>query len=206
MVISNKATTINFDKYKIYSENGTYKNIYYGGYKGYIVSDGNWVGEIQLPNGSSTGIGYVSIRNVSTEEIIEGILDNNSGTKRGEDLTTVVDIKGTWTSGTMKLVIDDQFLTYSDNNQQKLKIPFMFFNSFSGYGGTGYEIKGLLYDGVSINTTTVTTVGKNINFQYVENYHHLDITIGSDGVPTTVEWAMKDKPTTEVPSTEFTKS
>lgn len=204
LVISNAATTQNFDKSKIYSENGTYKNIYYGGYKGYIVSDGDWVGEIQLPNGSSTGIGYVSIKNSSTGEIIEGILDS-AGTKRGEDLAAVSDIKGTYTSSTMKLVIDDQyqFLTYYDNDQQKLKIPFMFFTIYSGYQGTGYEIKGLLYDGVNINATEVTTKG-NINFQYVENHHHLDITIGSDGVPTKVEWVDKT-PTTVVPATEFTK-
>lgn len=207
LVISNKpGSTQNFDKSKIYSENGTYKNIYYGGYKGYIVSDGNWVGEIQLPNGSSTGIGYVSIKNSSTGEIIEGILDS-AGTKRGEDLATVSDINGTWTSGTMTLVIDDQyqFLTYSDNNQQKLKIPFMFFNSSSTYGFLGYQIQGLLYDGVSINmdSSAVTTKG-NMKFQYTENNHHLTIERGSDGVPTKVEWVDKT-PTTVVPATEFTK-
>ncbi|MDO6993605.1 hypothetical protein Q5M87_06225 [Brachyspira innocens] len=104
----------------------------------------------------------------------------------------------------MTLVINDQFLTYSVNNQQKLKIPFMFFNSYSGYGGDGYEIKGLLYDGIDINITSVTTAGQNMKFQYTENNHHLTIERGSDGVPTKVEWVDKT-PTTVVPATEFTK-
>lgn len=202
LVISNKTTTKNFDKSKIYSEEGNYANIYYGGYKGYIVSDGNWVGEIQLPAQSSTGIGYVSIKNNSTQEIIEGILDS-SGTARGENLATVKDIKGTWVSSTRKLEISKEFLIYYENDVQKLKIPFMFFNTFSGYEGTGYSIQGLLYDGVNINTTAVTTQG-NIKFQYIENNHHLTIEIGSDGVPTKAEWIEKQS-ITVVPATEFTK-
>ena len=171
LVISNDASgnKQNFDKSKIYSKEKEFDNIYYGGYNGYIVSDGDWVGEIQLPNGSSTGIGYVSIKNSSTGDIIEGILDNNSGIKRGEDTALVKDIRGTWTSDTKQLVIDAQFITYSDNGQQVFKIPFMFFTSNSTYGFTGYEIIGLLYDGVTINTDVVTK--GNILFQYTENNH-----------------------------------
>ncbi|MEI0490190.1 hypothetical protein [Brachyspira pulli] len=204
LIISNKGTAQNFDKSKIYSKKDEYDNIYYGGYTGYIVSDGDWLGEINLPNGSSTGIGYVSIKNSSTGDIIEGILDNNSGIKRGEDTALVKDIKGTWTSGTKKLVIDAQFITYSDNGQQVFKIPFMFFNSNSTYGFTGYEIKGLLYDGVTINLdkSVVTTEG-NINFKYIENNHHLTIERGTDGVPTKAEYINKSD--TVVPATEFTK-
>ncbi|MBW5397356.1 hypothetical protein [Brachyspira pilosicoli] len=204
LVISNKSgSKQNFDKSKIYSEEGNYKNIYYGGYKGYIVSDGNWIGEIQLPAQSSTGVGYVSIKNNSTQELIEGILDHNSGITRGENSSTVKDIKGTWINGAKELVIDQQFITYSDNGQQIFKIPFMFFTSFSGYEGTGYSIQGLLYDGVNINTTAVTTPG-DIKFQYIENNHHLTIKIGADGVPTKVEWT-ENQPTTVVSATEFTK-
>ena len=202
LVISNKTTTQNFDKSKIYSEEGNYANIYYGGYKGYIVSDGDWIGEIQFPNGSSTGVGYVSIKNTSTQELIEGILDS-AGTTRGENLTTVKDIKGTWTSSTKELVIDQKFITYYDNGQQIFKIPFMFFTTFSGYEGTGYNILGLLYDGVNINTTAVTTSG-NIKFQYIENNHHLTIERDTNGVPTKVEWT-ENQPTTVVSATEFTK-
>ncbi|MEI0558915.1 hypothetical protein [Brachyspira intermedia] len=204
LVISNKSgSKQNFDKSKIYSKEKEFDNIYYGGYNGYIVSDGNWVGEIQLPNGSSTGIGYVSIKNSSTGDIIEGILDNNSGIKRGEDLTSVDDIKGTWNSDTKQLVIDAQFITYSDNGQQVFKIPFMFFSSFGGYGGTGYEILGLLYNGVNINTTKAS-VPENIVFKYIENNNHLTIEIGSDGVPTKVEYI--NKPENIVSAIEFAKS
>ena len=205
LVMSNKSgSKQDFDKSKIYSESGTYANIYYGGYKGYIVSDGDWVGEIHLPNGSSTGIGYVSIKNNSTGDIIEGILDS-AGTKRGEDLATVNGIKGTWTSGTKKLEISKDFLIYYDNNQQKLKIPFMFFNSFSTYGFTGYQIQGLLYDGVSINTDTEAVQQGNILFQYTENHHHLTIERDANGVPTKVEWTKKNQPETIVPATGFSK-
>lgn len=206
LVISNKSgSKQNFDKSKIYSKEKEFDNIYYGGYNGYIVSDGNWVGEIQLPNGSSTGIGYVSIKNSSTGDIIEGILDNNSGIKRGEDTALVKDIRGTWTSDTKQLVIDAQFITYSDNGQQVFKIPFMFFTSNSTYGFTGYEIIGLLYNGVSINLdkSVVTTEG-NINFKYIENNNHLTIERGSDGVPTKAEYIIKSE--TILPATEFIKS
>lgn len=204
LVISNDASgnKQNFDKSKIYSKEKEFDNIYYGGYNGYIVSDGDWVGEIQLPNGSSTGIGYVSIKNSSTGDIIEGILDNNSGIKRGEDTALVKDIRGTWTSDTKQLVIDAQFITYSDNGQQVFKIPFMFFTSNSTYGFTGYEIIGLLYDGVTINTDVVTK--GNILFQYTENNHHLTIERGSDGVPTKAEYIINSE--TILPATEFIKS
>lgn len=203
LVISNKTTTQNFDKSKIYSESGTYANTYYGGYKGYIVSDGDWIGEIQFPAQSSTGVGYVSIKNNSTQELIEGILDNNSGIKRGEDTSLSISINGTFKNGTKELNINNQFVIYSDNGKQIFKIPFMFFNSFSGYEGTGYSIQGLLYDGININATAVTTSG-NVKFQYIENNHHLTIEVGSDGVPTKVEWTGK-QPTTVVPATEFIK-
>ena len=206
LVISNDASgnKQNFDKSKIYSKEKEFDNIYYGGYNGYIVSDGDWVGEIQLPQASSTGIGYVSIKNNSTLDIIEGILDN-SETKRGEDLTQVTtDVKGTWTSGTKQLVIDEKFVTYSNNGSQILKIPFMFFNSFSTYGFTGYQIQGLLYDGVTINTHTDVVTKGNILFQYTENNHHLTIERGSDGVPTKAEYIIKSE--TILPATEFIKS
>lgn len=203
LVISNKTTTQKFDKSKIYSEGGQYDDIYYGGYKSYIVSDSDWLGEINLPNGSSTGIGYVSIKNSSTGDIIEGILDS-AGTKRGEDTAQVTtDVKGTWTSGTKQLVINTQFITYSDDGSQILKIPFMFFNSDYQYGFVGYKIQGLLYDGVSINTEGVSQKG-NILFQYTENHHHLTIERDANGVPTKVEYVNKSEAI--VPSTEFTKS
>ena len=90
-------------------------------------------------------------------------------------------------------------------NQQKLKIPFMFFNSFSTYGFTGYQIQGLLYDGVSINTDTEAVQQGNILFQYTENHHHLTIERDANGVPTKVEWTKKNQPETIVPATGLSK-
>ncbi|EKV57927.1 hypothetical protein A966_02301 [Brachyspira hampsonii 30446] len=191
LIVSNKTTKVNFTKDDIYSIADENKNKYYDRYFGYIVSSSDWVGEIQFPTDEYETVGYVYIRNKKNSDIIAGIIDKAPSDKEGID-------KGYWgkrsrTDNGLKRTVDVEgdFVTYYENDIQKLKIPSKFFDLSKGSGFYGYTIiLGLLYSGISINTynSQDASILPSIYFEYIDYNYILDITLRDDGVPISAKY------------------
>ena len=61
LIVSNKNEKADFSKDYIFSTEKEDENIYYSRYFGYIVSEGDWVGELQFPTYDDETVGYVYI-------------------------------------------------------------------------------------------------------------------------------------------------
>lgn len=199
LVISNnkvKNNTISFKKDDIYSKPTKEDNQYYNHrYFGYIVSDGNWVGEIHLPIYDET-VGHVYIRNRNNNDLIVGIIDKSSGEREGINEafygTRVNDENGIKRT----LIIDKNFVTYSENDITKIKIPSCFFDGSSIQSGTIDEytiFQGLLYSGVWINALNAenSSILPSLYFEYYDYNYILDITLGSDNIPISAVYNKK---------------
>ncbi|MEI0509583.1 hypothetical protein [Brachyspira intermedia] len=195
LVISNKTDKVNFDKNAIYSIKEENKNKYYDRYYGYIVSSDNWVGEIQFPTDEFETVGYIYIKNKKTSDIIVGMIDKAPGPREGID-------KGYWgkrsrTDNGLKRTVDIQkdFVTYYENDVQKVKIPSKFFELSKGDGFYGYSIMlGLLYPGVSINVynSQNSSILPSVYFEYIDYNYYLDIQLRDDGVPISAKYNKKE--------------
>ena len=195
LVVSNKSENVSFSKDSIYSCEKEESNIYYQRYFGYIISDGKWVGEIHFPIYDET-VGYVYIKNRTTSDIICGIIDKAPGEKNGIDSHFYGTRVNTDKNGLKRtLDINENFVTYSENGEVKLKIPSKFFDLSKGDGFYGYTImQGLLYEGVDINVYNKenASILPNVYFQYIDYNYKLDITLRSDGVPISAKYIKKD--------------
>ncbi|ASJ21248.1 hypothetical protein [Brachyspira hampsonii] len=190
LIVSNKTTEVNFTKDDIYSIADEKKNKYYDRYFGYIVSSPNWVGEIQFPTDEYETVGYVYIRNKRNSDIIAGIIDKAPDVK--EKIEKV--FQGNYTADDNKrsLNISDNFVTYSENNTVKLKIPYSFLElSKDENNKLGYTVfSGLLYSGVWINSqnSNIKANVDKLNFIFIDYNYKLDITLRDDGVPISAKY------------------
>ncbi|WP_300758844.1 hypothetical protein [uncultured Brachyspira sp.] len=195
LIVSNKNEKADFSKDYIFSTEKEDENIYYSRYFGYIVSKGDWVGELQFPTYDDETVGYVYIKNKNTSDTIVGILDKAPGVKEGID-KWYFGTRSYTDNGVKKTVdIQENFVTYSENGKVKLKIPSKFFDLSKGDGFYGYTIiQGLLYEGVDINVYNKenASILPNVYFQYIDYNYKLDINLRSDGVPISAKYIKKD--------------
>ena len=193
LIVSNKSEKADF--YKDYIFSTEKENIYYDRYYGYIVSKGDWVGELQFPTYEDETVGYVYIKNKKTSDTIAGILDKAPSIKEGID-SGYFGTRSYTDNGVKKtLDIQENFVTYSENGEVKLKIPSKFFDLSKGDGFYGYTImQGLLYEGVDINVYNKenASILPNVYFQYIDYNYKLDMTLRSDGVPISAKYIKKD--------------
>ncbi|MDO7021312.1 hypothetical protein Q5M86_11075, partial [Brachyspira innocens] len=196
LVISNKSEKVSFSKDSIYSCYKDESNIYYKRYFGYIISDGKWVGEIHFPIYDET-VGYVYIKNRTTSDIICGIIDKAPGEKNGIDANFYGTRVNTDKNGLKRtLDINEKFVTYSENDQVKVKIPSAFFEG--SFGNTKeideYTIfQGLLYDGIWIKShDNDVSILPNLYFLYADYNRKLDIKLRYDNVPISAKYIEKE--------------
>lgn len=86
------------------------------------------------------------------------------------------------------LIIDKDFVTYTENDITKIKIPSCFFEGSSIQSGTIDEytiFQGLLYSGIWINALNSenTSILPSLYFEYYDYNYILDITLGNDNIP-----------------------
>ncbi|PCG20772.1 hypothetical protein [Brachyspira sp. G79] len=195
LIVSNKNEKADFSKDYIFSTEKEDENIYYNRYFGYIVSRGDWIGELQFPTYDDETVGYVYIKNKNTSDIIVGILDKAPGIKEGID-KEYFGTRSYNDNGVKKTVdIQENFVTYSENGKVKLKIPSKFFDLSKGDGFYGYTImQGLLYEGIDINVYNKenSSILPNVYFQYIDYNYKLDINLRADGVPISAKYIKKD--------------
>lgn len=194
LAVSNKSTKVNFSKNDIYSISEKNKNEYYNRYYGYIVSSTEWVGEIQFPTDEYETVGYVYIKNKKTSDTIVGMIDKAPGPREGIDKAYYG--KRSRTDNGVKRTVDIQedFVTYYENNIEKVKIPSTFFELSKGDVFCGYSIMlGLLYPGISINVYNSQNVSilPSIYFEYIDYNYYLDIKLRDDGVPISAKYNKK---------------
>ncbi|MEI0620636.1 hypothetical protein R4J18_07905 [Brachyspira pilosicoli] len=198
LVISNSKSQnkVSFTKDNIYSRPTKEDNQYYNHrYFGYIISDGTWVGELHFPIYDET-VGYVYIKNRNNNNLIVGMIDKAPGEKEGINEafygTRVNDENGIKRT----LIIDKSFVTYSEDDIIKVKIPSCFFEGSSIQSGTIDEytiFQGLLYSGVWINAlnTENSSILPSLYFEYYDYNYILDIILGSDNRPISAVYNKK---------------
>ncbi|WP_304331202.1 hypothetical protein [Brachyspira innocens] len=197
LVVSNKSENVSFSKDSIYSCEKEESNIYYQRYFGYIISDGKWVGEIHFPIYDET-VGYVYIKNRTTSDIICGIIDKAPGEKNGIDSHFYGTRVNTDKNGLKRtLDINENFVTYSENDQVKVKIPSVFFEGSWGSIGQIDEytiFQGLLYDGIWIKShnDNNASILPNLYFLYADYNRKLDIKLRYDNVPISAKYIEKE--------------
>ena len=196
LIVSNKMTKIDFDRESIYSHKNEKENVYYGRYFGYIVSDKDWVGEIQFPIYEDETVGYVYIRGKNSSDLIVGMLDKSPGFKDGID-KAYFGKRSRVDNGLKRTVdIEEDFVTYYENDKVKVKIPSKFFELSKGDGFYGYSIMlGLLYPGVSINVynSKNASILPSLYFEYIDYNYYLDIKLRDDGTPISAKYSKIEK-------------
>ena len=200
LVISNnnkvKNNYISFKKDSIYSKPTKEDNQYYNHrYFGYIISDGSWVGEIHLPIYDET-IGHVYIKNRNNNDLIVGMIDKSSGEREGINETFYGTRVNNENGIKRTLIIDKDFVTYTENDVTKIKIPSYFFDGSSIQSGTIDEytiFQGLLYSGIWINAlnTANSSILPSLYFEYYDYNYILDITLGNDNIPISAVYHKK---------------
>lgn len=195
LVVSNKKTKVTFTKDDIYSIKDENKNKYYDRYYGYILSSSDWVGEIQFPTDEYETVGYIYAKSKKNSDMIVGILDKAPGPREGIDKGFYG--KRSRTDNGIKKTVDIQedFVTYSENGVEKVKIPSKFFDLSKGGGFYGYSIMlGLLYPGVSINVHNSKDVSilPSVYFEYIDYNYYLNIQLRDDGVPISAKYDKKE--------------
>ena len=197
LIVSNKNIKVNFNKENIHSIKDPKQNQYYGRYFGYIISSDDWLGEIHFPIYDDETVGYVYIKNKSNSDIIAGMINSSSYPNDGIDDDRYYG-KRTYTgSDGLKrtLEITKDFLTYSENDKTKLKIPASFFEGMVGQNFRGYSVlQGLLYNGISINSRNANNqdVLPDLYFEYYDYNYKLDIKVNDKGVPISAKYNKKD--------------
>ncbi|WP_297299826.1 hypothetical protein [uncultured Brachyspira sp.] len=128
-------------------------------------------------------------------DMIVGILDKAPGPREGIDKGFYG--KRSRTDNGIKKTVDIQedFVTYSENGVEKVKIPSKFFDLSKGEGFYGYSIMlGLLYSGVSINVHNSKDVSilPSVYFEYIDDNYYLNIQLRDDGVPISAKYDKKE--------------
>lgn len=153
------------------------------------------MGEIHFPIYDET-VGYVYIKNRNNNNLIVGMIDKAPGEKEGINEafygTRVNDENGIKRT----LIIDKSFVTYSEDDIIKVKIPSCFFEGSSIQSGTIDEytiFQGLLYSGVWINAlnTENSSILPSLYFEYYDYNYILDIILGSDNRPISAVYNKK---------------
>ena len=191
LIVSNKTEKVNFDKDGIYSSKIKKENLYYGRYYGYIISYNDWVGEIQFPVYEDETVGYVYIKNKNSSDMIVGMIDKSPAPK--EMINKGYTGKRSCIYNGIKRTVDVQedFVSYYENDQLKVTIPASFFDLSKGDGFYGYTVMlGLLYYGVSINAynSKNASILPSIYFEYIDDNYHLDIKLKNDGSPASAKY------------------
>ena len=197
LIASNKNIKVNFNKENIYSIKDPKQNHYYDRYFGYIISSDDWLGEIHFPIYDDETVGYVYIKNKNNSDIIAGMINSSSYPNDGIDDDRYYG-KRTYTgSDGLKrtLEITKDFLTYSENNKTKVKVPASFFEGMVGQNFRGYSVlQGLLYNGISINSRNANNqdVLPDLYFEYYDYNYKLDIKVNDKGVPISAKYNKKE--------------
>lgn len=195
LIVSNKNETVNFDKESIYCIKGNEeKNKYYDRYYGYIVSSADWIGEIHFPTFDDETVGYVYIKNKNNSNIIAGIIDKAPGPKEGINRGYFGKRSCTYNGIKRTVDVQENFVSYYENNELKLKIPSKFFDLSVGKGFYGYTVLlGPLYSGISINAhnSEDASILPNIYFEYIDYNYMLDIKVNEKGIPISAKYDKK---------------